>query len=539
MPVTSTVTALSLPGAQTIGGYLRAIAAGGGEASGSEPADVLAVGVALGGDVAADENLDSVLGTGAAAFVTAAQLTGKAGQSAQTVGKLGDALIRVIFLGVADRSAGALRRAGGDLGRLVRPGELAVTDVVTGLSADQVAAFAEGILLGSYRYSEKSVGGHAAANGQAVTNGLAVTDGKARRNGTRVRLLAGDSYAAVSGTPVSGADVTAAIERAATVAGAVALARDLTNTPSLRKNPQWLADAAVSVAKETGLEVTIRTEQELANAGFGGICAVGQGSARPPRLIELRYAPPGAQRHVVLVGKGITFDSGGLSLKPNDGMKLMKTDMAGGAAVIAVMSALARLGVAAQVTGLVSAAENLPSGSAFRPGDVITQFGGKTTEVLNTDAEGRLVLADAIAYADAELEPDQIVDLATLTGAARIALGGSRGALYSTSDELAASLAQAGELSGDRLWRMPLPDDYVRLLESDIADQANVSPGEEGGGSITAALFLREFSGGRPWAHLDIAGAARSSGDDGEVTSGGTGFGTRLLLRWLSGAASD
>jgi leucyl aminopeptidase len=574
MPVTSTVTAVSLPGARTIGDYLRAIEAdsaeatsgkaGGAEVSGRESADVLVVGVALGGEVATDETLDSVLGTGAAAFVTATQLTGKAGQAAQTVGKLGEALIRVVFLGVADRSPGALRRAGGELGRLVRPGELAVTDVVAGLPADQVASFAEGILLGSYRYSEKSGAGQTVTGAQAVTGaqkaaGGQAGNGQARRNGARVRLLFAESAAsptaasptavsptavsptAVSPTAVSpagvspaGASPAAAIERAMIVAGAVELARDLTNTPSLRKNPQWLADAAVSMAAEAGLEVTIRTEQELAEAGFGGICAVGQGSVRPPRLIELRYAPAGAQRHVVLVGKGITFDSGGLSLKSNDGMKLMKTDMAGGAAVIAVMSALARLGVAVQVTGLVSAAENLPSGSAFRPGDVITQFGGMTTEVLNTDAEGRLVLADAIAYADAELDPDQIVDLATLTGAARVALGGSHAALYSTSDELADSLALAGAACGERLWRMPLPDDYVQLLESDVADQANVSPGEEGGGSITAALFLRRFSGGRHWAHLDIAGAARSSGDDGELTSGGTGFGTRLLLRWLS-----
>ncbi|HEY3902821.1 MAG TPA: leucyl aminopeptidase [Streptosporangiaceae bacterium] len=517
MPVTSDVTVLSLPsseglsgsegqgsvaGSPTIGEYLRAIEAGDGES-----ADVLVVGVGQDGEVSADETLDSALGTGAAAFIAATALTGKAGQAAQTVAKVGEALARVVFLGVADRSAGALRRAGGELGRQIRPGEVAVTDAVAGLAADQVTAFAEGILLGSYRYSEKS------GERQATS-------------GTQVHLLAGEPAAAAR----------AAIDRAATVAGAVALARDLTNTPSLRKNPQWLADAAISVAKDTGIAVTVRTEQELAEAGFGGICAVGQGSARPPRLIELRYAPSGAQRHVVLVGKGITFDSGGLSLKPNDGMKLMKTDMAGGAAVIAVMSALARLGVTDRVTGLVAAAENLPSGSAFRPGDVIAQFGGKTTEVLNTDAEGRLVLADAMAYADRELEPDQIVDLATLTGAARVALGGSRAALYSTSDELADCLAQAGESSGERLWRMPLPEDYVQLLESDIADQANVSPGEEGGGSITAALFLREFSGGRPWAHLDIAGAARSSGDDGEVTAGATGFGTRLLLRWLSSA---
>ena len=224
----------------------------------------------------------------------------------------------------------------------------------------------------------------------------------------------------------------------------MALARDLTNTPSVRKSPQWLADAASKVAADVGLGIRVWTDQELASSGFGGLVAVGSGSDRPPRLIELRYAPPGAQRHVVLVGKGITFDSGGLSLKPNDGMKAMKTDMAGGAAVIAVMSALASLGVADQVTGLVAAAENMPSGSAYRPGDVITAYGGRTVEVLNTDAEGRLVLADAIAYADAMLEPDLIVDIATLTGAARIALGSSRAALYSTSDDLAAALLTLG-----------------------------------------------------------------------------------------------
>jgi leucyl aminopeptidase len=215
-------------------------------------------------------------------------------------------------------------------------------------------------------------------------------------------------------------------------------------------------------------------------------------------------------------------------------MKAMKTDMAGGAAVIAAMSALARLGVTDRVTGLVAAAENMPSGSAYRPGDVLTAFGGRTVEVLNTDAEGRLVLADAIAYADAVLEPDQIVDLATLTGAARIALGSSFAALYSTSEDLAAALLASGEASGDRLWRMPLVDDYRGTLDSPVADITHVSRSGPGAGSITAALFLREFAGATPWAHLDIAGAARSGADDGEVTAGGTGFGTRLLLRWLA-----
>ncbi len=508
MPVTCAVKALSLEGsgsvgsAGSVGDYLRAVESG---FQGS--ADLLVVAVESGGAPAIDETLDSVLGASAAEIVASANLSGKAGQHTSAVGKLGQRLIRVVFLEVADRSASALRRAGGELGRLVRPGEEAVVGLWADSSGAQVRAFAEGVLLGSYRYSEKSA------------------DVSAPPKSSQVRLLAS---AQVTHVP-------AAIGRAATSAAAVALARDLSNTPSLRKTPQWLADRAVAVAADAGLAARVWTEPELVAAGFGGIAAVGSGSARPPRLIELRYEPPDAKRHVVLVGKGITFDSGGLSLKPNDGMKNMKTDMAGGAAVIAAMSALSTLGVPDRVTGLVAAAENMPSGSAFRPGDVITQFGGRTVEVLNTDAEGRLVLADAMAYAAAELEPDLLVDLATLTGAARIALGGSRAALYSTSDELACALSQAGEASGDRLWRMPLPDDYLDVLESPVAELSNVAARERGAGSIAAALFLREFTGGLPWAHLDIAGAARSTSDDGDVTAGATGFGTRLLLRWLAG----
>jgi leucyl aminopeptidase len=219
-------------------------------------------------------------------------------------------------------------------------------------------------------------------------------------------------------------------------------------------------------------------------------------------------------------------------------MKLMKTDMSGGAAVIAVMSALAGLGIRARVTGLVAAAENMPSGSAYRPGDVLTQYGGRTVEVLNTDAEGRLVLADAIAYANAVLDPAVIVDIATLTGAARTALGTGIGALYSTDDGVAAALLAAGQATGDRLWRMPLPADYLDVLDSPVADLAHVARSGAVGapaGSIAAALFLREFTGGRPWAHLDVSGPSRSSSDEGETAKGGTGFGTRLLLGWLDG----
>jgi leucyl aminopeptidase len=212
----------------------------------------------------------------------------------------------------------------------------------------------------------------------------------------------------------------------------------------------------------------------------------------------------------------------------------MKADMAGGAAVIAVMGALRELGVTARVTGLVAAAENMPSGSAMRPGDVLRQYGGRTVEVLDTDAEGRLVLADALAYADRELDPDVVVDIATLTGAATLALSRRIGALFATEERLAAALLAAGEASGDRLWRMPLVADYRAALDSPVADLANVARDRTvQGGAITAALFLREFAGSQPWAHLDIAGPGKVEADEHEVTKGGTGFGVRLLLRWL------
>ena len=514
MPVTAVVAPLSDQGLAAAGDYLRAM----GE-RGLDTCDLMIIPVEPDGQVAADEILDGMLALPAADVVTAVQLTGKAGQSAQSPAKVGQSTVRIVFVGVGDRSPRALRRAGGEIGRMLRPGDRAVTSVVAGQPAVQARAFAEGVLLGSYRYSEKSATGAAAKEagdaGQAEVVLLVPT------------AATGDLPAATEAT------IEAAIGAATTAATAVGLARDLTNTPSIRKSPQWLADTASQVAAEAGLAVRIWADEELAGSGFGGLMAVGAGSARPPMLIELRYEPPGAKRHVVLIGKGITFDSGGLSLKPNDAMKAMKTDMAGGAAVIAAMSALANLGVADKVTGLVPAAENMPSGSAYRPGDVLVAFGGRTVEVLNTDAEGRLVLADAIAYADAMLEPDQIVDLATLTGAARIALGGNLAALYSTSEKLAAELLASGESSGDRLWRMPLVEDYRSALDSPVADLANVPGTPAGAGSITAALFLREFAGARPWAHLDIAGAARSGADDGELTAGGTGFGTRLLLHWL------
>jgi len=460
-------------------------------------------------------SLDGYLGVSAAQVLASAELTGRAGETTQTVIRLGAEACAVLFLGVGDASPGALRRAGAALARRLPAGRTAVTTAVLDEPDEAVEAFTEGLLLGSYQFTMKSAASPGGDPGDSGDPG-------------EIRLL-------LAG-PASRA---ALVERAGTVAGAVALARDLANTPSMIKTPEWLASEAAAVASEHGLSSRIWREAELAAGGFGGLLGVGSGSAHPPRLIELSYQPAQADRHVVLIGKGITFDSGGLSLKPTDGMKTMKTDMAAGAAVIGAMSALGRLGVRARVTGLVPAAENMPSGTAMRVGDVLRHYGGKTVEVLNTDAEGRLVLADALAYADDVLAPDLMVDLATLTGAVRVALGSSLAALYATDDELAAGLLDAGAASGERLWRMPLAEDYTDALESPVADLANVARTGGRAGSIDAALFLREFTGGRAWAHLDIAGAARAAADDGENTKGATGFGTRLLLRWLAPGAGS
>lgn len=429
--------------------------------------------------------------------------------------RVGDQVRELLLYGVGEASPADLRKAGAALARRGR-GRAAL---VAGVPAGDLAAFVEGALLASYGFT------------------IGAPSPKGPLGVLAVLTEAG---------PESDAP---AIELGTVRARAAALARDLTNTPSSEKDPSWLVARAEQVAAEGGLTVRVRGEKELAEEGFGGLLAVGAGSARPPRLIELSYVPQGAggpggsspqeqdgtpERHVVLVGKGITFDSGGLSLKPNDNMKLMKTDMAGGGVVIAVLGALRALGVRARVTGLVAAAENMPSGSSMRPGDVITHFGGTTSEVLNTDAEGRLVLADALAYADAELDPDVIVDVATLTGAAKVALGLRTGALFAGDDALAGALAEAGTASGEPLWRLPLVEDYRPAIDSDVADINNIGRPGYGGGAITAALFLREFVGDRTWAHLDVAGPGRAASDDAELTRGATGFGARLLLSWLA-----
>jgi leucyl aminopeptidase len=326
-----------------------------------------------------------------------------------------------------------------------------------------------------------------------------------------------------------------AVDRAVELATATAIARDLADTPSGTKSPAWFAATATDlVADADGLAVTVRDEHWLAEQGFGGVLAVGGGSSRPPRLLELAWSPPDAAPgagHVVLVGKGITFDTGGISIKPNAGMADMRTDCSGGAAVVAALRALARLRTPVRVTGLVPLAENHVSGSAYRPGDVVRHRGGTTTEVTNTDAEGRMVLADAIAYALEELAPDVVLDVATLTGAMKVALGVRTGGVFASEPALGAALVDAGAASGEAWWPMPLSADLDPDVDSTLAD-VRQAPGGPGG--IAAALFLRRFTGGRPWIHLDIAGPARCDSPHEEVAKGATGFAARTLTEFCA-----
>ncbi len=320
------------------------------------------------------------------------------------------------------------------------------------------------------------------------------------------------------------------IADASTVADAVRLVRDLVNTPPNALPPAALAEAGKAAVAGLPVKVRIWDEAALKREGCGGILAVGQGSANPPRLLRLEYAPAGATRHLALVGKGITFDTGGISIKPAASMDEMKADMAGAAAVIGAVRAIAQLGLPVRVTGWVPTAENMPSGTAQRPGDVITMWGGRTVEVLNTDAEGRLILADALGLA-AQEEPDLIIDVATLTGAQRIALGSRTAGVMANDDDARAAVCAAADRAGEQVWPMPLPDDLRAGLESATADIANI--GDRLGGMLSAGVFLREFvPADQPWVHMDIAGPAfNEKGPYGYTPKGGTGAAVRTFVQ--------
>jgi leucyl aminopeptidase len=426
----------------------------------------------------------------------------------------------LLLVGVGDGGRADLRRAGAATGRAARGRGTVATTVAAGSGDAEdslersagVQAFVEGLLLASFTLTWR-------------------TGGPERPPVPRVVLCG-------HGDPVP--PVVDGAVRVGTVRGRAGWqAREVATWPSREKSPAWIADRAVALAAETGLAVRVWDEQQLAAEGFGGIVGVGAGSIRPPRLVQLAYRPsgrPGGRRHVVLVGKGITFDTGGLSLKRGDGMVTMKRDVTGGAVVLAVMGALRALDVRVRVTGLVAAAENSIGSAAQRPGDVVRHPDGRTSEVANTDAEGRLVLADGLAYAVRALDPDVLVDVATLTGAVKVALGRSVGGLYADDDALAAALVAAGRDAGEPLWRLPLVDEYLPDIASEVADARNVGGvvGMGSPGSITAALFLRPFAAGVPFAHLDLAGVGDATKDADVWTEGPTGFGARALLTWLT-----
>jgi leucyl aminopeptidase len=447
-----------------------------------------------------------LLGVDLLAVLDADRASGKVGEVSVLPVPLGAPdnaeLRQVLLVGLGAASADDFRRAGATLARAVLDRAAVATTITAVEPSVGLEPFVVGTILGSFAFAWRKKPPEHVPAARVVLAGLADAD-------------------------------RPALERAVAVGGASWRARTLASVPSNLKNPAWLADQAVALAGRAGLGVTVWDEKRLADEGFGGILGVGQASDSPPRLIRLDYTPPKKSRKappVVLVGKGITFDTGGLSIKPGEAMVNMKRDMTGGAVVMSVMAALADVGCPVPVVGLVPTAENSIGGNALRPGDVISHYGGRTSEVTNTDAEGRLVLADAMAWAVAHLAPAVLVDVATLTGAIKVALGQQVGGVFTNDDTLADTLLECGTSTGEPLWRFPLSAAYEERLSSRVADADNAPSGP---GAIIAALFLQHFAGDVPWAHLDIASTGDAPADHYEYSKGPTGFGARLLLDWL------
>ena len=474
-------------------------------------ADLLVVPAFVGVDLGPGADaLDHALSGGLAAFIKNAGFSGKAGEAlAVPAGGVLKAKA-ALLVGLGEQSkltVDSFRTAGAVIGRRGSKLKTVATTLLDAapatLDAAAVAqALAEGVVLGGYKFLDY------------------------KSDASQPTL----SAVKVLGT--GGAAIRAALGRGATVASAVTWARDIVNTPAAEKSPMVFAQAARELLRGTGVKVEILDVPAMEKLGLGGVLGVGRGSDRPPRFVRMTYAPARARGSLALVGKGVVFDSGGLSIKTASGMETMKTDMSGAAAVIATMSVLRTLGVKAKVVGYAPMVENMPSGNAIRPGDVVKFRNGKTAEVLNTDAEGRLILADALALA-AEAKPDAIVDLATLTGACMVALGDKIAGLLANDEAWGAEVRSAADRAGEPVWPLPLPVQYRTLIDSEIADMKNI--GSNGyGGALTAGLFLQEFVAGRPWVHLDIAGPARANADDGSLVRGATGFGVRTLIELVT-----
>ncbi|MEZ3178411.1 leucyl aminopeptidase [Streptomyces pimonensis] len=506
------MTALTLSTAAIPGLRADAIVIGVAKGSASKPGGPVVAPGAEAVDQAYDGRLAGVLKTlgasGAEGEVT--KLPAPAGLKAP--------LVVAVGLGARpEKDAGydteALRKAAGVAARALAGVKKAAFALPLTDAAD-AGAVAEGVLLGAYSFDAYKDSGKDGKNGKAPLAEAALLGGKPRDKAYK-----------------------AAVERAVAVSEELNRARDLINTPPNDLDPEAFAAVAQTAAKEHGIKVQVLDEKALAKGGYGGILGVGAGSASGPRLVKLSYTSAKAKKHLALVGKGITYDSGGISLKPAGHNETMKCDMSGAAAVFAAVVAAARLGLRVNITGWLALAENMPSGSATRPGDVLRMYSGKTVEVLNTDAEGRLVLADAL-WAASQEKPDAIVDVATLTGAMMLALGNRTFGIMANDDAFRSAVHGAAEEVGEPAWPMPLPEHLRKGMDSATADIANM--GERMGGGLVAGLFLREFVGeGITWAHLDIAGPAFNEGGPfGYTPKGGTGSAVRTLVRVAELAAS-
>jgi leucyl aminopeptidase len=460
--------------------------------------------------------VQKALGADLAATLAEHRVEGKVGDSltVPTLGHLPSKAVLLVGVGPKDGAgAVAVRKAAMRVGRAASKFKTVATTLhQVGRDAEESAhAFAEGLLLGSYRfdrYKERPID-DASKQKPALERVLVL--GRGDQKATRAGLKRGQVYADAGNW-----------------------ARDLVNTPALDATPAFLASEARKMAALNGLSCKIWTKTMLEKGGFGGILGVGSGSANEPRLIELAYNGAGKSVPIAITGKGITFDSGGLSIKPADGMETMKSDMSGAAATLAAMRAIAQLKPKVNVIAAIPSSENMPGGSAIRPGDVLRHRGGKTSEVLNTDAEGRLVLADALAYLS-EKKPRVLIDSATLTGAAVVALGSDLWAIMGNDETLIADLLAAGDAEGEPGWQMPLWRDYRRNIESSVADVKNTGP--RWGGAINAGLFLSEFVGDVPWAHMDVAGTAFADQAGEYWPKGATGSPARTIIRYVENQA--
>lgn len=472
------------------------------ESSRSIPRSADAVGLA----VATTGVVPRQLGLSRAAL-TSHGFEGKVGQTLVVPSANGPTYVAVGIGEARKASAKDVRNAAAALARATNRRTHVATNLVDAVALDArsaTQAAIEGFTLASYRYTDLK-----SAKGSSPST-LTLTASGARAAG-----------------------IDGGIERGRATAGAATLARDLANTPPAHLTARMLADRAVEIARAVGLGVEVFDNDKLEVMGCGGLLGVNRGSTEPARLVKLTYAPKDPQGHLVMVGKGVTYDSGGISLKPSDAMHgNMKMDMSGAAAVLSAMSALKALRCRTAVTGYLMCTDNRPSGSAMAMGDVLTFRNGKTSEILNTDAEGRLILADGLSLAT-ELKPDAIVDIATLTGACLAALGTKIAGVLGTNQAFIDQVKGAADKADEPVWQLPLERSYRRLLDSNVADMKNI--GGPYGGAITAALFLAEFTGDVPWAHLDIAGPMNVDGDEGWLSRGATGFGTRLLINLALG----